>query len=214
MPDAPAALPPSLRVHIFVDFWNFTLELRRQDENFWTNWKPIGALFAAEAAKVVDETARHSYEAMHVYGSYDPSKPADARLRNWFSNWLDKQPGVHAVMLPRQRKRNYPKCPTCHNEATHCVSCGGDMRGTEEKGVDSTIVKDMISLAWQDAYDVAMIVSADRDFVPVAEFLQTKSIKVVHGAFPPKGSELTQKCWGNLNITNLMGQFRGKKPTA
>jgi uncharacterized LabA/DUF88 family protein len=136
---------------------------------------------------------------MHVYGSYDPDKPADASLKNWFSNWLDKQPGVHALLLPRQKKKGYPKCPQCQAEATHCASCAADLRGTEEKGVDTNIVKDMISLAWANAYDVAVLVSADRDFVPVAEFLQTKGIKVIHGAFPPKGSDLSQKCWGNFS---------------
>jgi uncharacterized LabA/DUF88 family protein len=84
------------------------------------------------------------------------------------------------------------------------------MRGSEEKGVDTSIVKDMISLAWVDAYDVAVLVSADRDFVPVAEFLQTKGIKVVHGAFPPKGSDLSQKCWGNFDVTKLMPKFQLK----
>ena len=88
------------------------------------------------------------------------------------------------------------------------------MRGTEEKGVDTRIVTDMISLAWSDAYDVTVLVSADRDFVPVAEFLQTKGIKVVHGCFPPKGSQLSQKCWGNLNLIKLMPSFRlPDKPT-
>ncbi len=84
------------------------------------------------------------------------------------------------------------------------------MRGTEEKGVDTRIVADMISLAWADAYDVAVLVSADRDFVPVAEFLQTKGIKVIHGGFPPKGSHLSQKCWANLNVTSLMPLFKRK----
>ncbi len=82
------------------------------------------------------------------------------------------------------------------------------MRGTEEKGVDTRIVADMISLAWANAYDVAVLVSADRDFVPVTEFLQTKGIKVMHGAFPPNGSELSQKCWGHFDIAPLMPQFK------
>lgn len=82
------------------------------------------------------------------------------------------------------------------------------MRGTEEKGIDTSIVKDMISLAWVNAYDIAVLVASDRDFVPVAEFLQTKGIKVIHGAFPPKGNDLSQKCWGNIDIAKLMPQFR------
>jgi uncharacterized LabA/DUF88 family protein len=82
------------------------------------------------------------------------------------------------------------------------------MRGTQEKGVDTAIATDMIKLAWANSYDVAVIVSSDRDFVPVAEFLQTRGLKVVHAAFPPKGSELSQKCWASFDVKALMSLFR------
>ena len=81
------------------------------------------------------------------------------------------------------------------------------MRGTEEKGVDTSVVTDMISLAWEDNYDVAVLVSADKDFIPVAEFLERKGKKVLHGAFPPKGSELTRKCWGSIDLKKERGKF-------
>lgn len=66
----------------------------------------------------------------------------------------------------------------------------------------------MISLAWADNYDIAVLVSSDKDFVPVAEFLQAKGIKVIHGAFPPKGAQLTRKCWASINVAGLREQFR------
>ena len=172
------------------------------------DWRPVGPLFAREAGNLVDPLATAVFEALHVYGSFDPNKPQDARLKNWFTNTLDRMPGTHVVLVERQKKMGYPKCPQCQTEAAECASCGADMRGTEEKGVDTRIVADMISLAWANAYDVAVLVSSDRDFVPVAEFLQTKGIKVVHGAFPPKGSNLSQKCWANFDIIGLMSQIR------
>ncbi len=67
---------------------------------------------------------------------------------------------------------------------------------------------DMISLAWVDNYDIAVLVSSDRDFVPVAAFLETRGIKVIHGAFPPKGAHLTAQCWGAVNIPGLREGFR------
>lgn len=202
--------PPNtrLRVRIFIDFWNFSLSLRNKEDTFRVNWTLVGPLLTAEAGKLIDPTTSAMFEALHIYGSYDPSKPQDTKFKNWMTNTLDKMPGTHVVLLERQRKKGYPKCPQCHTEATHCQSCGSDLRGTEEKGVDTRIVADMISLAWANAYDVAVLVSADRDFVPVAEFLQTKGIKVIHGAFPPNGSHLSQKCWAHLNITDLMPKFR------
>ncbi len=200
----PAQPAKSLRVRIFVDFWNFSLSLRSADNTFMVDWRPVGPLFASEAGKLVDPTSQAVFEAMHVYGSFDPNRPKDAKLKNWFTNTLDRMPGTHVVLVERQKKVGYPKCPQCQTEATHCASCSADMRGTEEKGVDTRIVADMISLAWANAYDVAVLVSSDRDFLPVADFLQTKGIKVVHGAFPPKGSHLSQKCWANFSIIGLM----------
>jgi uncharacterized LabA/DUF88 family protein len=197
-----------LRVRVFVDFWNFSLSLRNEDDSFRVEWKPIGPILTAEAGALVDSTANALFEGMHVYSSIDPKKPQDIKLKNWLTNCLDKMPGTHVVVLERQKKRSFPKCPACQDEVAKCPSCAADMRGTEEKGVDTRMVTDMISLAWSDAYDVAVLVSSDRDFVPVAEFLQTKGIKVVHGCFPPKGSHLSQKCWGNLNLAKLMPKFR------
>ena len=185
-----------LRVRIFVDFWNFSLSLREQDDDFRVDWTPIGQLLTIEAGKLVDASAHAVYEGMHVYSSIDPNKPQDIKLKNWLANKLDKMPGVHVVVQERQKKRSFPKCPACQHEVEECPTCASDMRGTEEKGVDTRIVTDMISLAWSDAYDVAVLVSADRDFVPVADFLQTKGIKVVHGGFPPKGSHLSQSAGG------------------
>ena len=72
------------------------------------------------------------------------------------------------------------------------------MRGTEEKGVDTRMVTDMISFAWSDAYDVALLVSADRDFVPVAEFLQTKGIKVVRTAASHRKEATSRKNAGEI----------------
>lgn len=203
-----APIAPRIRVRVFVDFWNFSLELRNQQSTFKTDWSKVGPLFASESAKLIDPNTLSTYEGMHVYGSFDPGKPQDVGLRNWFSNTLDKFPGVHATLLPRQQKKSPPKCPSCQVEVPTCTSCGADMRGTEEKGVDTRIVADMISLAWANAFDAAVLVSADRDFVPVADFLQTKGIKVVHGAFPPKGSHLSQSCWGSINVTKLMPSFQ------
>ena len=78
----------------------------------------------------------------------------------------------------------------------------------EEKGVDVRMATDMISLAWVDSYDIAVLVSSDRNFVPVAAFLETRGIKVIHGAFPPKGAHLTAQCWGAVNVPDLRVRFR------
>ena len=76
-----------------------------------------------------------------------------------------------------------------------CHACGTDMRGTEEKGVGVRMATGMVSLAWADDYDIAVLASSDRDFVPVAECLETRGIKGFHGAFWPIGVQFTVRCW-------------------
>lgn len=197
-----------LRVRSFVDFWNFQLSLRDAYAGFKIDWQKVGPVLAREAGRLVDASLPVSYEGLHVYGSFDPDKETDVKFRGWFNNTLDKMPGVHGYLAERQRKRNPPKCPHCQTTVDTCPACTKSMLGTEEKGVDTQIVTDIISLAWIDAYDVAVLVSSDRDFVPVAEFLQSKGRKIVHGAFPPKGGHLSQKCWANLSIPDIRESFR------
>ena len=198
-----------VRVRVFVDFWNFQLSLNNHSGagRFAADWKVLGGVLARAAAEVVDEGAQVAYQGMDVYGSYGEGD-ADRRLRLWAENWLARQPGVHVEMQPRRRVRNGPVCPSCHHTVSTCPVCQADMRGSEEKGVDTRLTTAMISLAWVDNYDVAVLVSSDRDFVPVVEFLETKGKKVVHGAFPPAAAELTQKCWASINIPNIRERFQ------
>lgn len=201
----------SLRVCVFVDFWNFTLSLRDTDkEKFKPDWRLVGRLFAEEAGGLVDANLSFSYEAMYVYGSHDPDMKKSDTFLKWFSNTLNRMQGVCAVSKERRKIKSPPKClnPECRKEIPYCPSCNHDMRGTEEKGIDTLIVTDMIRLAWADAYDVAVLVSSDRDFIPVAKFLQSRGIKVIHASFPPFGHELSQECWSSFEIPKLMPKFR------
>ena len=59
---------------------------------------------------------------------------------------------------------------------------------------------DMISLAWVENYDAAVSVFSDHDFVPAAEFLETRDVNVVHGATSPQGAQLTRSRWGRINV--------------
>jgi uncharacterized LabA/DUF88 family protein len=113
----------------------------------------------------------------------------------------------------RKKEREGPKCPNegCRATIHTCPNCHGDMRGAKEKGVDVKIATDMITLAWEDTYDIGVLVSADSDFVPLAEFLKTKGKKVFHGQFPPTGAELSQRCWGRTDLTALRSKFKFKK---
>ena len=123
-------------------------------------------------------------------------------------------------MVPRSRKISPPKCPHCHEEVAVCPGCGLDMRGTEEKGVDVRIATDMIRISLAlDRHDdigrhqhraevVPVLVSPDSDFVPLAEFLAEREIKVIHGWFPLQGAKFAEACWEKIDILELRENFR------
>lgn len=203
---------PRHRVRVFVDFWNYTLAMRDIDGSFRTDWAKLGPALSHASAALVGVAQTHEYQGLNFYGSHDPASEKDRRLHRWAETVVARFPGVTVSIVPRQRKRSPPTCPACREEVATCPSCGGDMRGTEEKGVDVRMATDMISLAWSDNYDIAVLVSSDRDFVPVAEFLGTRGLKVIHGAFPPKGAQLSGRCWGSIDVRRLRSEFRLEQP--
>ena len=74
-----------------------------------------------------------------------------------------------------------------------------------EKGVDTLLVVDMLSMAYKSAYDVAILVTADADFVPAVG--EVKSFgKRVFNAYFSKGISyhLRQACDGFLRIDQRM----------
>ena len=81
------------------------------------------------------------------------------------------------------------------------------MAGTIEKGVDTAIATDMIRLAWEQAYDVGVLASADADLVPAVEFLDMKGFRILQAGFPPHGSHLSRSCWATIDVSKLYSQF-------
>lgn len=208
----PGPLPSKdLRVRVFVDFWNFSLSVKRWRDPFPIDWCRLGPWLSAHAGKLGMGNAGQPspivrYEGLHVYMSYDPNRREDGKLKNWASNVLDKFPGVE-VIIKERRPKDPPKCPGCHKRVEDCPHCNASMKGTVEKGIDTAIVTDMIRLAWENSYDLAVLVSSDRDFVPGVEFLNLKGRKVVNACFPPRGNELARKCWASLDLTRILHEI-------
>lgn len=201
-------MPKDYRIQVFADFWNYTLSMKDLDPSFKTDWKRLPKILTREAGLLVDPGALAIYSGMNVYGSFN--KSTEQSLHKWATNTLDGFPGVNVHFKPRTKKKSFPSCPDCHERVEVCPSCSHDMRGTEEKGIDTRIATDIVSLAWEQAYDIAVLISADQDFVPATEYLQNKGIKVIQAGFPPNGMLLKQKCWGSIDLTKFRDEFQLK----
>jgi uncharacterized LabA/DUF88 family protein len=216
---SPAAVPvPSghTRFRIFVDYWNLQLTLNVrdsassgvQDSRFEIDFRSLPMCLVEEAAILVRAT-NHSYEGTMIFTSYNPKSPNDKKYHKWVTNWLDRQPGIQ-VRCSERRPKNPPTCPVCKKSIPTCPqsSCGANLAGTIEKGVDTAIVTNMIRLAWEQAYDVAILVSSDADLVPAVEFLDQRGFRIIQAGFPPLGSHLSRACWATIDLFAVRERFR------
>ena len=96
--------------------------------------------------------------------------------------------------MVERKPKNPPFCPVCHAKIDLCPNHGSSMAGSIEKGADPPIVTDLLSLAWESAWDVAALISSDRDFIPAVEMLSRKGYRVINAHFPPTGMELAKSC--------------------
>ena len=196
-----------MKLRIFVDFWNFQLNIINQvnDPNYRVDWNMISPWILKTTRNLInDETL--TFEEMRVYMSYNPRKPDDKKLKDWATNTLDRFPGVNVILTERKIK-NTPKCPACHKELDPCPHCGEPTNGSVEKGVDTALATDMIVLAWEKAWDVAVLISSDRDFIPAVSMLGRKGCRVINAHFPSSGMDLSRNCWANINLINAVDEI-------
>ncbi len=202
------------RIRVFIGFWNVQLWLNRleaenagtPDARFLIDWTKFPRWLADRAAEVCS-LSPYSYEGAHVYASYNPKSGDDTKLRKWLTGWLNSRPGVQVVAKAR-RPKNAPVCPACHRTISACPGCGSGLAGTVEKGVDAAIATDMIRLAWEETYDVAVLVSSDTDLVPAVEFLDLRGRKVIQAGFPPVARELATACWASFDLFTERHNYR------
>lgn len=138
---------------------------------------------------VLDETIVHASE----------EDPREANLRAWLTSWLAKQPSYDVKFRPRRPRKHRVDCRACGADMDACSNCAAPLTSSPEKGVDAALVTDLLSLAWQQAYDVAVLVSGDADYVPAVEYVQSQGLKVINVAWATKGHELRQQCWASFD---------------
>src|SRR5204862_5726612 len=95
-----------------------------------------------------------------------------------------------------------------------CPSCGADYDYTTEKRVDTRLVADLIHYAANGAYDAAVLVSGDDDFVPAVEAVNAlgKQVWVATWSAEEPSSALRVKCFGQLRLSDGIAAFRVERP--
>lgn len=206
-------VPKSLRVRIFVDFWNFQLNWNDRAGGR-CDWTKLPAVLMGEAAKLLSvaggTTPTLSLEETLVYASYKPS--VEGNLKRWLEGFLNRQPSFQVHVVERRAKLAKIRCVTCGNEVSDCPNCAKPYVQWPEKGVDTALVTDLLSLAWEGAWDVAILVSSDADHVPAVKRLQDKGFKVINATWDGHGFDLAKTSWASFLLNTVADQMRRPMP--
>ena len=157
-----------MKARIYIDFWNLQLNwnvaVRKLGHTDRVNipWKGIPSIVVPKLG------AGYRYMGTNVYCSVDLNSEKDRGLRTWLNNYLNGLPGFKVIIKERRPAFNV-RCNHCHTEISVCPSCSKKMSRTVEKGIDTTLVTDMIQQGIDDLYTAAVIVTEDSDFVPAVE---------------------------------------------
>ena len=149
----------SARVVVFVDGNNLYHCLK---ENDWKTWIDIGLL----AKRLVgNRLLQHIY----YYNAATPGNKPYTEKHNAYYSRVKKTPNLtfrYSWLQPIKKADEY----------------GGVYQSYREKGGDTAMTTDIVSLAAKDEYDTAIIVASDGDYKPAAEILASygKSVEVVY----------------------------------
>ena len=182
------------KCRVFVDFWNFQIG--------WNDWcvKQIGNRKQIPWPTLPTELIRHGYPkqdvrfcGIHVYASVNPHSPKDLSLKKWLTNELRSYTGYSVSVFDRARKQR------------PCPHCGEDIESTIEKGVDSALITDILTMGFDDLYDVAILISGDADHAPAIEYIQKhKNKQVTRVYFKRHGHTLRNTCWSHSYLDDLI----------
>jgi len=189
-----------MNLRIFVDYWNFQLTWNERTGGARCDWLQVPTAFTDAATSLLASAGLGSLtlQETRVYAGYEAGR--EAPLKNWLHNFLDRQPGFRVFTSERHWRAHPVHCRACGTLTDRCPSCNGDFGRAAEKTIDARIVTDLIGLAWEGAYDVAVLVSSDKDFIPAVDYLQSKNIHVVNATWHGRGNELAKICWASFEL--------------
>jgi uncharacterized LabA/DUF88 family protein len=191
----------SKSVRIFVDFYNLTLAWERQTKTKWRDmdWANLPKLIMRRLdEKEFVDIESTDLRGITVYASTHPEpKEHDKQLEHWLRFGLDQMAGYTVKTCVRQRTQcNHDK----YEPHVHFV----------EKGVDTMLVCDMLSLAMRGSYDIGVVISDDSDLVPSIQSVQdVLDRQIVHVGFKDESRGLVRSvAWAHLLLDDLRQDLR------
>ena len=186
--------PRIMKVCIFFDGQNFYRSLLRYDESIRVDYDRL-ALWITQ--RVGGESAVFGGAYYYVGVSVGAPQQVEAFLKG-----LELRPGYFVKREPRVRRTG------------RCPNCGSEYDYTTEKRVDTRLVADLIHYAANGAYDAAVLISGDDDFVPAVEAVNAlgKQVWVATWSAEELSTDLRVRCFGQIRLSEGIGAFRVERP--
>jgi hypothetical protein len=183
-----------MKVTIFFDGQNFYRSLLRYDESLRVDYDRL-ALWITQAVGGPAATFGGAYYYVGVSADAPP-------LVEGFLKGLELRPGYFVKREGRVRRSG------------RCPRCGGEYEYTTEKRVDTRLVADLIHYAANSAYDAAVLVSGDDDFVPAVEAVNALGKQVWVATWSPEelSTDLRVRCFGHIRLAEGIAAFRVERP--
>ena len=180
------------RVALFFDGKNHMKDLRRTAEDRWLDHGTL-------ARWVVEHVGGDTLFAAFYYTGV-PNPNDDTSERHALSDLLEeleRRPGFFVRRF--NRRATTRECPHCARIIAY----------TEEKMVDTSLVTDMVLLAVQDAFDIAVVFSGDLDLAPGLSALHSLGKQAWIATFGDYGlsRSLTRAAWGTINLLKHIDSF-------
>ena len=160
-----------------------------------------GTLFEDSYFALLETMLKHEETAPHKL-------PLPIRLRKeTIDKWREENEQYKTELLRHIGKVTgcvmvpiYRRTPREDQLAT-CQYTSGGIPIAPEKMLDTHIATDLVGDATFDAYDIALLVTEDSDFVPAVEFVQEmRSKQVIHVGFGVHSNELRGACRHRIDL--------------
>jgi hypothetical protein len=222
----------------FIRTWNSVVHGRDRPLERDIGWQALPQVLLEETGAWLTRTRKAPqalvYRGMHVYGTlfedayfslletmlrHEQTAPGRLSLpirlrKETIDKWREENEQHKAeltreignvtgcVMVPIYR--HTPR----EDQLSSCQYTSGGIPIAPEKMLDTFIATDLIGDATFDAFDVALLLSEDSDFVPAVEFVQTMRNKhIVHVGFGGHSNGLRAVCRHRIDLAKD-GAFR------
>lgn len=185
-----------MKVSVFFDGQNFYRSLQRYDESLRVDYDRLAAWITQAAGG-----PGAIFAGAHYYVGVSADAPP---LVEGFLKGLELRPGYFVKRELRVRRSG------------RCPACGADYEYTTEKRVDTRLVADIIQYAAIGAFDAAVLVSGDDDFVPAVEAVNAlgKQVWVATWSADELSKDLRVRCFGQIHLSDGIPSFKVERPRA